>query len=126
MTFDSEYEPFFQPPGWIIGPIWGVLYTCLLFSIIHATSKKQELDNFNLIVISFMTQLILNLLWPSVFNAERYFGSLIMIILMVLLTGIYAFLTYRNASYASILVWPYIAWVTFAGAINIAYYLDSR
>ena len=27
MTFDSDYEPFFEPPGWIIGPIWLVLYT---------------------------------------------------------------------------------------------------
>ena len=28
MTFNSEYEPFFQPPGWIIGPVW-LFYTLL-------------------------------------------------------------------------------------------------
>ena len=20
-AFDSDYEPFFQPPGWVIGPV---------------------------------------------------------------------------------------------------------
>ncbi|MBT5726635.1 MAG: hypothetical protein HOI75_02290 [Euryarchaeota archaeon] len=32
MTFDSAYEPFFQPPGWIVGPVWAVLYSCLAVS----------------------------------------------------------------------------------------------
>ncbi|MGB2049114.1 MAG: tryptophan-rich sensory protein, partial [Candidatus Poseidoniaceae archaeon] len=39
MTFDSEYEPFFQPPGWIVGPVWAVLYTTIAISFSSVLSR---------------------------------------------------------------------------------------
>ena len=126
MTFDSEYEPFFQPPGWIIGPIWLVLYTCIAISFSNTLSKRDELDNYWLIVSLFAIQLALNLAWPSVFNSEKYLLSLIMIVFMIIFTIIYAYLIYETIPFASMIVWPYIAWVSFAGIINVAYYLEAN
>lgn len=125
MTFDSAYEPFFQPPGWIVGPVWAVLYTCLAFSITTMLNAREEVQQSNLIVALFFIQLAVNLAWPSVFNSERYFLSLMMIVVMIVFTGIYAFAVYEPVPKASKLVWPYIAWVSFAGAINLAYYLEA-
>ncbi len=65
MTFDSEYEPFFEPPGWIIGPVWAVLYTTLAISFTSVLSKQEDLQQFNLVVACFLIQLALNLAWPS-------------------------------------------------------------
>ena len=126
MTFDSEYEPFFQPPGWIIGPIWLVLYTCIAISFSNTLSKRDELDNYWLIVSLFAIQLALNLAWPSVFNSEKYLLSLIMIVFMIIFTIIYAYLIYETIPFASMIVWPYIAWISFAGIINVAYYLEAN
>ena len=125
MTFDSAYEPFFQPPGWIVGPVWAVLYTCLAFSITTILNAREEVPQSNLIVALFFIQLAVNLAWPSVFNSERYLLSLMMIVVMIVFTGIYAFAVYEPVPTASKLVWPYIAWVSFAGAINLAYYLEA-
>ena len=125
MTFDSAYEPFFQPPGWIVGPVWAVLYTCLALSMSNMLSAKDEVPQSNLIIALFFVQLAVNLAWPSVFNSERYLLSLFMIVVMVVFTSIYAVATYKVAPTASMLVWPYIAWVSFAGAINFAYYLEA-
>ena len=125
MTFDSEYEPFFQPPGWIIGPIWAVLYTTIAVSLMLTLSKKDELQHSNIIFISFSIQIILNFLWPSVFNSEKYLLSFFMLILMILFTVIYAYLIFETIPTASKLVWPYIAWISFAAIINVAYYLNS-
>ena len=125
VTFDSAYEPFFQPPGWIVGPVWAVLYTCLAFSITTMLNAREEVPQSNLIIALFFIQLAVNLAWPSVFNSERYLYSLMMIVVMVVFTSIYAFAVYKPAPTASMLVWPYIAWVSFAGAINLAYYLDA-
>ena len=125
MTFDSEYEPFFEPPGWIIGPIWAVLYTMLAISFTSILSKQEELQQFNLIVACFFVQLALNLAWPSVFNSEQYFISLLMIIGMVIFSLCYVFLIHETVPIASRLMWPYIAWVSFAGLINTAYLLNS-
>tara|TARA_Y100000766_G_scaffold271324_1_gene270069 strand:- start:1596 stop:1976 length:381 start_codon:yes stop_codon:yes gene_type:complete len=126
MTFDSDYEPWFQPPGWVIGPIWLVLYTMLAISFIMVLSKKEEISKSNLIIILFIIQLITNLMWPGVFNSAQYFTSFLMIILMVVFTAIYAYVIFEPAKEASILVWPYIIWVSFAGIINFAYYLNAR
>ena len=125
LTFDSDYEPFFEPPGWIIGPIWAVLYTTLAISFTSVLSKQDELQQFNLIVACFLIQLALNLAWPSVFNSEQYLISLLMIIGMVVFSLWYVFLIHETIPFASRLMWPYIAWVSFAGLINTAYLLNS-
>lgn len=125
MTFDSDYEPFFEPPGWIIGPVWAVLYTMLAISFTSVLSKQEDLQQFNLIVACFLIQLALNLAWPSVFNSEQYLLSLVMIIGMVVFSLWYVFLINETAPFASRLMWPYIAWVSFAGLINTAYWLNS-
>lgn len=126
MTFDSEYEPFFRPPGWVVGPIWAVLYTMLAFSIYYAIINREKLEQFNLIVFLFMTQLALNLLWPNVFNSAEYLISLIMLVFIIIFSILYAYLLFQKVPNASQLVWPYIAWVTFAAIINAAYYLEFR
>ena len=125
MTFDSDYEPFFEPPGWIIGPVWAVLYTMLAISFTSVLSKQEDLQQFNLVVACFLIQLALNLAWPSVFNSEQYLLSLLMIIGMVVFSLWYVFLIQETAPFASRLMWPYIAWVSFAGLINTAYWLNS-
>ena len=125
MTFDSEYEPFFQPPGWIVGPVWAVLYTTIAISFGSILSRQDELQHFRLIVVFFVIQLALNLAWPSVFNSEQYLVSLILIIGMIGFSLGYVFLTYETIPFASRLMWPYIAWVSFAGIINTAYFLNS-
>ena len=126
MTFDSEYKPFFQPPGWIIGPIWAVLYTTLAISIFLAITNRDKIDNKMLVFGFFFIQMALNLMWPDVFNSARYLLSLVMIILMTLFSILYAVFIYESLPIASKLVWPYIAWIAFASMINVAYYLEFR
>ncbi|MBJ47214.1 MAG: hypothetical protein CMB51_07270 [Euryarchaeota archaeon] len=125
MTFDSDYEPFFQPPGWIIGPIWSVLYVMLAISLYTTIVNRSEINYRNIAIALFVIQMIANLMWPRVFDDAKYLQSLLLIVVMVLLTIVYAYLTYGGNKQGSMLVWPYIAWVTFAGIINVAYYLHA-
>ena len=125
MTFDSDYEPFFQPPGWIIGPIWSVLYVMLAISLYTTIVNRSEINYRNIAIALFMIQMIANLMWPPVFDDAKYLQSLLLIVVMVVLTIVYAYLTYGGNKQGSMLVWPYIAWITFAGIINVAYYLHA-
>jgi len=125
VTFDSDYEPFFQPPGWIIGPIWSVLYVMLAISLYTTIVNRSEINYRNIAIALFVIQMIANLMWPRVFDDAKYLQSLLLIVVMVLLTIVYAYLTYGGNKQGSMLVWPYIAWVTFAGIINVAYYLHA-
>lgn len=125
MTFDSEYEPFFQPPGWIIGPIWAILYTTLIISFFTTLNLRNKIKNSNTAIWLFVVQLIVNLAWPRVFNSEEYLISLIMIVIMVIFTSMYAYIVYEVNKKGSLIVLPYILWVSFAGMINAAYYLHA-
>ena len=125
MTFDSEYEPFFQPPGWIIGPIWAILYTTLIISFFTTFNLRNKINNSNTAIWLFLVQLIVNLAWPRVFNSEEYFLSLIMIVIMVIFTSLYAYIVYEVTKKGSLIVLPYILWVSFAGVINAAYCLHA-
>lgn len=125
MTFDSEYEPFFQPPGWIIGPIWAILYTTLIISFFTTFNLRNKINNRNTAIWLFLVQLIVNLAWPRVFNSEEYFISLIMIVIMVIFTSLYAYIVYEVNKKGSLIVLPYILWVSFAGVINAAYCLHA-
>ena len=126
MTFDSDYEPWFQPPGGIVGPIWLVLYTMLAISFTMMLAKREEISNSNLVIGIFVIQMIANLMWPNVFNSEEYLAAFLLIVVMVVFTAIYAYIIYMPAKEASMLVWPYIVWVIFAGMINLAYYFNAK
>ena len=126
MSFDSNFEPWFQPPGWVVGPIWLILYSMIAISFMIMLSKKEEISNSNMIITLFVIQLLVNIMWPYVFNSAEYLTSFLMIVIMVVFTVIYAYLIYGPAKEASMLVWPYILWVSFAGMINFAYYLNAR
>ena len=112
MTFDSEYEPFFQPTGWIIGPIWAILYTTLIISFFTTFNLRNKINNCNTAIWLFVVQLIVNLAWPRVFNSEEYLISLIMIVIMVIFTSMYAYIVYEVNKKGSLIVLPYILWVS--------------
>ena len=78
MTFDSEYQPFFEPPGWIIGPIWSVLYVMLAISFYTTIVNRSEISYRNIAIALFAIQMIANLMWPSVFNDAKYLQSTIL------------------------------------------------
>ena len=125
MTFDSEYEPFFQPPGWIIGPIWAILYTTLIISFFTTFNLRNKINNSNTAIWLFLVQLIVNLAWPRVFNSEEYLISLIMIVIMVIFTSMYAYIVYEVNKKGSLIVLSYVLWVSYAGVINAAYCLHA-
>ena len=126
MSFDSDFEPWFQPPGWIVGPIWLILYSMIVISFMMVLSRKEKISNSNIIITLFLIQILVNLMWPNVFNSGEYLTSFLMIVIMVVFTLIYAYVTFGPAKEASMLVWPYILWVSFAGMINFAYFLNAR
>ena len=126
MSFDSQGKPWFQPPDYVFGPVWTLLYFSMAGSIIISWINREELENPSLVFGLFAFQLILNLSWTSVFNSENYWLSLLMLLSMIAATTAYAYLVYdRFFPWASVLVWPYIAWLTFASILNVWYLQEA-
>ena len=123
--YNSLNQPSFQPPGWVFGPVWTVLYLMmgislyLVWKLPTSTLRTSALAFFGI-------QLVLNGLWTFLFFGA---GSLlwssvdILLLLASLSTTIYFF--YQLSTTAAYLLIPYLLWVSFATVLNLTiYYLN--
>jgi benzodiazapine receptor len=114
-------KPFFTPPNWLFAPAWITLY--LLMAIAAFLIWRQGLGQKGVksTLVVFLVQLVLNALWSVVFFGLQspLWGMVVILALWVaiLLTIIRFF---RLSTAAGALLLPYILWVSFASALNIA------
>jgi tryptophan-rich sensory protein len=110
-------QPAWAPPPWLFGPVWTVLYGLIAVSgwlVWQRTGWGPALG-------AWVTQLVLNALWtPLFFGAGRCGLAFADLVLMWLAIGVTVGLSWRVSRLAALLLLPYGAWVTFAGALNLA------
>lgn len=115
-------KPSFNPPGWVFGPVWTVLYVAIAVAgwWIWERSKLRTANRL------WWMQLMFNFAWSPAFFAGHQIGLALVIILALLLT-ITAFIvsTWRSARTASLLFLPYAAWVAFASVLNAAIFVAN-
>ena len=108
-------KPAFNPPGWIFGPVWTVLYVIIAV----AGWRIWQLDRGGWPMKLWWAQLVLNFLWTPVFFGAHQI-SLALVVILLLLAAILAFIAtaWRRERVAAWLFAPYAAWVAFASVLN--------
>jgi benzodiazapine receptor len=108
-------KPPFNPPGWIFGPVWTVLYVLIAV----AGWRTFERDRRGWPMRLWWAQLALNFLWSPVFFTAHRIGLALAIVLLML-AAILAFIaaSSRQDRVAAWLFVPYAAWVAFASVLN--------
>jgi translocator protein len=111
-------KPFFNPPNWIFGPVWTLLYILMGISFyIIWRSEKQELKSK--CFPYYWIQLVLNFLWSFLFFYFRNPAFALVDIILLLIFITFTIASFRKISViAAWLLVPYILWVTFATALN--------
>lgn len=120
-------QPSFRPPNYLFGPVWIVLYTLMGISLywiwIKGTNKKGVRDA----LILFTVQLVLNASWSIVFfGLHNIFLSLVNIIILWILIVLVIVRFYKIDKKASLILLPYLVWVTFASFLNYNIWLLNR
>ncbi|MBP1767768.1 MAG: benzodiazepine receptor TspO [Candidatus Aminicenantes bacterium] len=120
-------KPPFNPPSWIFGPVWTILYAMMGLSayLIYQSGIGKKQVKRALAV--FAVQLLLNTLWSIVFfGVHMIFAAVIVILLLwgMILVTIIVF--HRISKAAAYLLIPYILWVSFATVLNISLYILNR
>lgn len=110
-------KPLWNPPGWLFGPVWSVLYTMMGVAawIVWRTDHPVK----PLAIGLFVAQLALNALWSWLFFGWRMPGFAfleIAILWVVILATAVSF--WRISPVAGWLLVPYLAWVGFASVLN--------
>lgn len=117
-------KPSFMPPSWLFAPVWFLLY--ILMGISAFLIWRRGFSNFQVkeSLVIFIIQLMLNVIWSYAFFGLRspLFGLIAIVPLWTaILITIINF--YRISKTASMLLIPYILWVSFATVINFSIYL---
>lgn len=110
-------KPFFNPPNWVFGPVWTVLYVMIGVAGWLVWRRAPASAAMAL----WGAQMLLNWLWSPVFFAMQAPGAAV-IVIVPLLAAILAFIVAarRVDVRASWLFAPYALWVGFATVLNIA------
>ena len=119
-------KPFFNPPNWIFGPVWVILYFLMAISLYIVWNKGIKTKQSKLAISFFAIQLVLNSLWSIIFFGLKspFFAFIcILFLLLAILLTMNSF--YKISKTAFYLLFLYVLWVIFATILNFAiYYLN--
>lgn len=118
-------KPSFNPPNYIFGPVWTLLYILMGISLTLIISQKPSVDRTKAITIFFI-QFMVNLFWSIIFFKMHEIGWALVEILFMWLSIILMIIGfYRIQITAGLLQIPYLLWVSFASILNGSiYYLN--
>jgi translocator protein len=110
-------KPAWNPPGWVFGPVWTLLYPAIAVAGWLAWREGRARAG----VLLYLLQLALNAAWPWLFFFERRPDLALACIAALWLAILATIVAFRRVSgTAALLLLPYLAWVGFAAALNHA------
>ena len=110
-------KPSFNPPNWIFGPAWTVLYVLIAV----AGWRVFEREPGSAAMAVWAVALALNFLWsPVFFGAHRPGVALVVVAAMLATIIAFIAMTWRRERLAALLFVPYAAWTAFAALLNAA------
>ena len=112
-------KPSWNPPSWLFAPVWTVLYVLMAVAA-WLVWRQGGAPGVRAALFAWVVQLALNAAWSWLFfglhRPGLAFAELMVLWLAILVTVV---LAWRVAPAAGVLLLPYLAWVTFAGVLNV-------
>tara|TARA_Y100000590_G_scaffold184345_1_gene210064 strand:- start:549 stop:1016 length:468 start_codon:yes stop_codon:yes gene_type:complete len=114
--YSNLIKPSFNPPDWVFGPVWTILYLFMSIAIWIVWQKNQK--NLNLVLI-YIIHLFFNTTWSIVFFAfQSILLALINLVALITLI-IFLMIKYKPISKLSFyIMFPYLLWCFFALILN--------
>lgn len=112
--------PAWAPPASVFGPVWSLLYATMAIAAWLAWRERGWCDAQPALAL-YLVQLAVNALWSWLFFGWKL-GALAFADILVLITlvgaTIVAFARIHRG--AAVMLLPYLAWISFASALNFA------
>jgi translocator protein len=116
--YDALIKPAWNPPDWVFGPVWTLLYTMMGIAA-WIVWKQYGFHGAWLALGAFLVQLFLNGLWSFIFFGMQEpgwaFFEIILLFAAILITTV---LFFKKNKIAGWLMVPYLLWVGFAATLN--------
>ena len=114
-------KPWFQPPDWLFGPAWTVIFGFIAASGVVAWWAAEAPGQRLLVIGLYALNAGLNIAWSVLFFTMRrpdWALAEVALLWLSILALVLAFLPF--APTASLLLLPYLLWVSFASVLNRA------
>ena len=124
--FVTLNKPSFNPPNYLFGPIWSLLYFLMGISLYLIWQQPRSTQRKQAITI-FLIQFALNVSWSFIFFKQHQILWALVDIIALWLFILITILSFAklNKTAAWLLV-PYISWVSFATLLNAAIWLLNK
>ncbi|MGN6181305.1 MAG: TspO/MBR family protein [Mucilaginibacter sp.] len=120
-------KPSFTPPSWVFAPVWSIIYVLIAYAAYRVWRHRNDGAEFTGATLLYITQLVLNFVWPIVFfGMHQLFWALVVILALlvsIILTMVWFSRFSRTGAW---LLLPYALWVSFASLLNLNIYLLNR
>ena len=117
--YQTLQKPAFNPPSWVFGPVWTILYIMMGVSFFIVWKRGMQNAKEKTAIACFIFQLVFNFLWTPIFFGFKQpliaFGDIVILWLAVLAT-VSSF--FRVSKTAGALLVPYFLWISFAAVLN--------
>ena len=116
--YASIAKPPWTPPGWLFGPVWGILYLSMGVSAWLVWRQRYN-RSVSLPLACYLLQLVANGLWSWLFFGRQWIGlAFIDLIVLVITVAITTAMFLRVRKLAGYMLLPYLLWGSFAAALN--------
>lgn len=118
--YPTLVKPSFNPPNSVFGPVWTTLYVLMAVAAWRIWRSTDWATARGPLAL-FGLQLVVNLGWSLAFFGLQNPGLAVAVILALDLLVLATALIFRRIDgLAALLLVPYLAWIAFATALNIA------
>ena len=109
-------KPIFNPPDWVFGPVWTILYLMMTISIwLYWHSKNKEMNT----VYIYFIHLVFNTTWSITFFVFHNMLLALVVLIILIAFIINLILSFRRVKKVSAyLMIPYLLWCCFALILN--------
>jgi tryptophan-rich sensory protein len=117
----SLAQPSWNPPDWLFGPAWTLIYALTAWSAALAWFAEARPVLRRRLLMAYAFNGMLNVLWSYLFFKMQKpdWAAVELIVLWLSIVGLIA-LAWPRSKLAALLLVPYLAWVSFAGLLNRA------
>lgn len=118
--FVTLLKPTWNPPGWLFGPVWTLLYVLMGLSV-WLLRRQPGVPRIALMQAMrlFWLQLLLNLLWTPIFFGLHRPGWAFAEICLLWIAALWTAIAFgKIRALAGYLLVPYLLWVSFALVLN--------
>lgn len=117
--YQALQKPPWQPPDWLFGPVWATIFALTAMAAVLGWQKSATTTARQNLLMLYLLNATLNVTWSLLFfRLQRPDWAMLEVAFLWASIVLLIYACWRRSRLATVLLVPYLAWVTFAAVLN--------